>query len=112
MQRGPQIDERADVLELGGGIGKQVDRLLEQVNGLLAVDGAGERAQAGAARPRETDPVGEREMLLGQRTGGARLALGDECLAGWTRQAARPGWRMPSSFQRSAAASRSACASA
>jgi hypothetical protein len=81
VQRGTQVDQRADVLELGGGIREQVDRLPERMDCSLAVNGPGECAQAGTARPRKVDPFGEREVLLGQSTGGAELALSDEHLA-------------------------------
>ena len=50
VQRGTQIDKRADMLELGGGIREQVDRLAEQVDRVFALDGAGECAQRSAAR--------------------------------------------------------------
>jgi len=81
-QCGAQLDEGADVLELIGGSCEYVYRLLEQHDGLFAVGGGGEHAQARAARAWKFDAFGEREMLFDELAGGVELAAGEEGLAG------------------------------
>ena len=81
MQCRTQINQRADVLEPSRGICQDIDRLTEQIDRLVSVDGTGERAQPGTARSREVDPVSEREVPLGERTSRLEIALDDESLA-------------------------------
>ena len=62
-QRGAELDQRADVLELRRAVREQRHGPLEQRDRARRRGGAGERAQRGAARAREAEALGQRELL-------------------------------------------------